>query len=113
MANQNPEAPRLSNEKRNFDQVEKRDADSLSNDLQQVEDDPVEAKKIIRKVDWRVRPAPMIISDIVLTATAHSSPGSAVHPGFLGPCEYRKCSSLELGGGLGYGRLRLQHCNSG
>jgi hypothetical protein len=54
MANQNVEAPRLSTEKQTFDQVEKPDGDSMSNELRQIDDDPVEAKRIIRKVDWRV-----------------------------------------------------------
>lgn len=56
MADRNNEAPRLSNEKQNYDQVEKPDGDSVNDDqrLQQIDDDPVEAKRIVRKVDWRV-----------------------------------------------------------
>ena len=60
MADKNNETPRLSNEKQNFDQVEKPDEYSISNDQRQIDDDPVEARRIVRKVDWRVS---LIFSD--------------------------------------------------
>lgn len=57
----NEEAPRVSNEKQGFNQVEKTDQDSSTHEQEQLEDDPVEAKRITRKIDWRLIPLLMML----------------------------------------------------
>lgn len=68
-------ALRVSQEKQGFSHLEKSSSGSLENQPQPQEDDPVEAKRIIRKIDYRL--IPMLMAMYTLTFLDRVNIGNA------------------------------------